>query len=103
MSGSFGIAWGNLGAPRGRRVHSSSRKLTRASLETAGFIRGHVGPLGHAEVFLGLVGFVCVRSGAPSGFRVHSVSRRFTQSRVGVAGFIRDHVRSIRYAYRSPI
>ena len=117
--GSFGFAWVNFGAPRGRRDHASSRGLNRArqgvvsrgrpvhsglrefSLVGIGFIRIRVSSLG---CDLGSSrSFWCawVHSDVIRGRRVNSGSRGYTLARQVVVGFIWVRVSSLWRAFGS--
>ena len=79
---SFGLAWVDLGAPRGRPVHSGSNRLC---MVVVGFIR------------------VCVQWLVHSGSRVHSLLRCGIRSGLGVFALIRVRVGSIGRAYVSSV
>ena len=95
---SFGFAWVQSGAPRGRRVHSSSRGFNparqcvvgfrvvslRRNTGSFGFIRDHVGARCRTISF----GFAWVHFGEPRVRRVHSCSRGFTLAYLVVVWFI---------------
>ena len=97
--GSFRIAWVHSGAPRGRRIYSGSRAITRVRLGVvqSGAHSGRRVRLGlhrvhRGDVFIRLrVGSLCARSVC----RVHSGSHGFTPALLGVTGFIRVWVGSL--------
>ena len=67
-SGLLGLAWVLSGAPRGCRVDSGLRGLTRAYLGVVGF-NGR--SRGFSRSRLGIVGFIRFHSGAPCCRRVY--------------------------------
>ena len=95
---SFVFAWVHSGAPRGRRVQSSSRWFTRARLPVVGFFQVRVGSLGRVMLLFAfacvilVIGFAWGHWGGPSG---RSGSRVFTLARLGVVAFIRVRVCSM--------
>ena len=73
----------------GRRVHSRTRRFTRARIGFAGFFLVRVVSLGSIYGSPGSFVLAYVHSGARRGLRVHSGLRGFTRaSRLG-AGFVR--------------
>ena len=115
--GSLVLECVHSGAPRGRRVRSSSHRITHALISVVGFIRVGVGSIrrtyrswvhsfsrGFTRERLGDVVFIWVRVGllgrtkksscfvwvhAPRSRRIHSGSRCFNWAGLGVFGMIR--------------
>ena len=90
------VLLGSLGAPRGRRVHSGSRRFTWAGLGVV--IRVCVGSLVPTKWSSSSIEITWDHLGATRGRRVHSGSCGFTLERLGVVGFIRVSGDSFRLA-----